>query len=59
MVSKLNRRNYFRKAGMAAIGTIVMSSYPFKLFSKPSGTNKMSVKIHPSAVSRKARDNRK
>ena len=59
MANKFNRRNYFKKAGLAAIGTIVFSSYPFKLFSKKSGSKKLSVKIHPSAVSRKARDNRK
>jgi hypothetical protein len=59
MDNKVNRRNYFKKAGLAAIGTIVLSSYPVKLFSKYAGTKKLNVKIHPSAVSRKVKDNSK
>lgn len=54
MVNKVNRRNYFKKAGLAAIGTLVLTSFPVKLFSKQvAGKKKFNVKIHSSAVSRK------
>ena len=54
MVNKVNRRNYFKKAGLAAVGTFMLTSFPVKLFSKQvAGKKKFSVKIHSSAVSRK------
>lgn len=54
MVNKLNRRNYFKKAGLAAIGTFVLTSFPVKIFSKQvAAKKKFNVKIHSSAVSRK------
>jgi hypothetical protein len=53
MVNKVNRRNYFKKAGLAAVGTVILSSYPVRLFSKSIAKKKLNVKIHPFAVSRK------
>lgn len=57
MFKKVNRRNYFKKAGMAAIGTFALAVNPLKIFSKQSSDRKrIKVKIHPSAVSRKVQD---
>jgi hypothetical protein len=56
MKFKVNRRDYFKKAGVAAIGSFFISSIPLRLFSKTSGKRNLNVKIHPSAVSRKVQD---
>ena len=54
MVNKVNRRSYFKKAGLAAIGSLVLTSFPVRLLSKQvAGKKKLIVNIHSSAVSRK------
>lgn len=54
METKIDRRNFFGKIGKVSLIAAVVSVIPFKIFGKGkiSGTQKVKVKIHPSAVKR-------
>ncbi|MEE9429879.1 MAG: hypothetical protein V3V16_02495 [Melioribacteraceae bacterium] len=46
----LGRRRFFNKISLGAVGVVLLSSYPFKLFAK--NRKKVTVKIHPNSVKR-------
>ena len=50
----LDRRKFFGKVSMGAVGVFLLSSFPFKLFAKWKKRNikKVYVKIHPNSVKR-------
>ena len=51
------RRNFFKKAGVTAIGAGLLSAIPVKLFSQTNkekqSDQKISISINPMAVKRK------
>jgi hypothetical protein len=53
------RRNFFKKAGVAAVGAGLLSALPVKLFSKPKEERQpeqtISITINPMAVKREKR----
>ena len=62
MKTNTERRNFFKKAGVSAIGTGVMSMLPLKLFAKsqnesknPHSTTNVNITINPMAVKREKR----
>ncbi len=48
----IKRRSFFKKAGLGALGISVLSSIPFASKIFKTKQQKVSVKIHPMAVSR-------
>ncbi len=54
MKNKIDRRNFFGKVSMGAIGALLLSSFPMKLFAKGKRklNRKVFVKIHPNSVKR-------
>lgn len=52
-----DRRNFFKKAGAAAVGAGLLSTIPVKLFSQSGkekkAEQKISISINPMAVKRK------
>lgn len=53
-MSKINRRNFFNKITLSSIGTVLLSSIPFKIFAdqKKKNFKNIKVKIHPDSVKR-------
>ncbi len=54
------RRSFFKKAGIGAVGAALTSALPLSLFSKeqvknPDTNNSISIKIDPMAVKREKR----
>ena len=54
------RRSFFKKAGIGAVGAALTSALPLSLFSKeqvknPDTNNTISIKIDPMAVKREKR----
>lgn len=47
----IHRKTFFGKFGKSFLGLILVSSFPFKLFSK-SSSSKNKIKINPHAVKR-------
>lgn len=51
------RRNFFKKAGVAAVGAGLLSAIPVKIFSQTKeekkAEQKISISINPMAVKRK------
>ena len=49
----LDRRRFFNKISLGAIGTILLSAYPIKLLAgSKKNIKKVTVKIHPKSVKR-------
>ncbi len=50
----LDRRKFFSRISIGALGAVILSSFPFKIFGKGKKRNikKVYVKIHPSSVKR-------
>jgi len=51
-INNLDRRRFFNKISLGAVGAVLLSSYPFKLFAGSKNTKKVIVKIHPNSVKR-------
>lgn len=53
-MKELNRRKFFNRISIGALGAILLSSLPFNLFGKTRNKNvkKVKVKINPSSVKR-------
>ncbi|MCP5063130.1 MAG: hypothetical protein GY936_11795 [Ignavibacteriae bacterium] len=49
----LDRRRFFNKISLGAVGAILLSAFPFKLLAgSKKNIKKVSVKIHPKSVKR-------
>ncbi len=49
----LDRRKFFNKISLGAVGAILLSTFPFKLLAgSKKNIKKVSVKIHPKSVKR-------
>jgi len=53
-MNELNRRNFFNRISISALGTLLFSVFPLNVFGKSKSQNvtKVNVKIHPSSVKR-------
>ncbi len=53
-MKELNRRKFFSKLSIGALGTIVFSMFPLNIIGKSKSKNitKVKVKIHPNSVKR-------
>ncbi|MFA5832597.1 MAG: hypothetical protein WDA22_03875 [Bacteroidota bacterium] len=62
MKTNTERRKFFKKAGISAVGAGLLSALPFKLFSQsnnevknPEQQGSISININPMAVKREKR----
>ncbi|MBK7106435.1 MAG: hypothetical protein IPH62_14235 [Ignavibacteriae bacterium] len=53
-MSSINRRKFFNKISLSAIGTLFLSSFPLNIFGteKKKSFKNIKVKIHPDSVKR-------